>query len=256
MVSMTKKALDGPNSSLAHIRTDASQLLKTSSEAFDSMSKALSLSTSSIVDGIAKLKLVEAVPRPKGGEEEEDEANKTKPSPEKFDPEKIDPQKIINLEKTPPAEGDKEKTPPVDPKGKSIAGQGPEKKDTPLKTADPNQTGPSSPKADESSSFSGEEEDEAEKARKAQLAETDRLGRGAALLLDQQEKADEAKRMEESRVREQEEAARLAAQRPLVTQIQRVPPTGKDIVPFMTDLLPGEDEVLGCRCQRMLPFSQ
>ena len=96
MVSMTKKALDGPNSSLAQIKTEVSQLLKTSSKAFDSMSKALSLSTSSILEGVAKLKLEEAVPCSKGGEE--DEAKKTKPSPEK-----IDPEKIINLEKTPPS---------------------------------------------------------------------------------------------------------------------------------------------------------
>ena len=125
-----------------------------------------------------------------------------------------------------------------------------------MKTVDPTQTGPSSPKADESSGFSEEEEDEAEKARKAKLAETERLGRETALLLQQEVEAEEARRREERRLREQEEAVRLAARRPLVTQIQRVPPTGKDIVPFMTYLLPGEDEVLGCRCQRMLPFSQ
>ena len=52
MVSMTKKALDGPNSSLAKIKEDVSTLLKTSSEAFDSLSKALSLNTSSILEGI------------------------------------------------------------------------------------------------------------------------------------------------------------------------------------------------------------
>ena len=80
------------------------------------MSKALSLSTSSILEGIANLKLEEAVPRSKG-REEEDEAKKTKPSPEK-----IDPEKIINLEKTPPSPGaQKEKTPPEATKDKSIA---------------------------------------------------------------------------------------------------------------------------------------
>ena len=50
MVKMTKAALDGPNSDLAKIKEDVSALLKTSSEAFDSMSKALSLSTSSILE--------------------------------------------------------------------------------------------------------------------------------------------------------------------------------------------------------------
>ena len=63
MVLMTKKALDGPNSSLAKIQEDMSTLLKTSSKAFDSLSKALSLNTSSILDGIANLKLDEAIPR-------------------------------------------------------------------------------------------------------------------------------------------------------------------------------------------------
>ena len=186
MVLMTKKALDGPNSDLATIKGDVSTLLKTSSQAFDSFSKALSLSTSSIMEGIAKLKLEEAVPRSKGGEE--DEAKKTKPSPEK-----IDPEKIINLEKTPPAEEEKEKTPPADPKGKTIdAGKGPEKKETPLKTADPTKPVPSSPKADESksSSFPGDE-DEAEEARKAHLAETERLGREASLRLQKEVEEDE-----------------------------------------------------------------
>ncbi|KAL4583107.1 hypothetical protein LXL04_007671 [Taraxacum kok-saghyz] len=207
----------------------------TSFEAFDSMSKALSLSTSSILEGSTNLKLEEAVPRSKRGEE--DEAKKT-PSPEK----------IINLKKTPPTEGEKEKTPPADPKGKSIsAGQGTEKKDTPKKTVDPTKPDPSSPKADESesSSFSREDEYEEERVRKEHLPETERHGREAALLLQKQIEEDEA-RMEERRLREQEEAARLAAQRPLVTQIQRVPPTGNDIVPFMTYLLPGDDEVLDC----------
>ena len=97
MVLMTKRALDGPNSDLAKIKGDVSELLKTSSEAFDSMLKALSLSTSSIMEGFSNLKLEEAVPRSKGGEE--DEASKEKPSPEK-----IDPEKIIDLEKTPPTE--------------------------------------------------------------------------------------------------------------------------------------------------------
>ena len=59
-------------------------------------------------------------------------------------------------------------------------------------------------------------------------------------------KADEARRMEERRLREQEEAARQAAQRPLQTQVQWVPPSGKDIVPFMTYAIPGDDEVLDC----------
>ncbi|KAL4583073.1 hypothetical protein LXL04_007637 [Taraxacum kok-saghyz] len=245
MVLMTKKALDGPNSTIVQIIGDVSALLKTYSQTFDSLSKALSLSTSSILDGIANLKLVEAVLHSKGGEEE-DEANKNKPSSDK-----IDPEKIINLEKTPPTEGpeqEKEKTPPADPKGKTTdAGQGPPKKDTLKKFVDLDKPGPSSPKADESSGFSDEEEeDEAEKARKAKLAETERLGRETALLLDAELKAEEATRMEECRLREQEEATRLAAERTLVTRIQRVPPTGKDIVPFMTYALPGPDEVLDC----------
>ena len=132
MVLMTKKALDGPNSAIVQIWEDVSALLKTSSQQFDSLSKALSLSTSSILDGIANLKLEEAVPRSKGGEEE-DERNRYKPS-------SIDPEKVINLEKTPPTgedEEEKEKTPPVDTKGKTIvAGQGPPKKDTPKKSAE------------------------------------------------------------------------------------------------------------------------
>ncbi|KAL4556404.1 hypothetical protein LXL04_039055 [Taraxacum kok-saghyz] len=187
-------------------------------------------------------KLEEAVPRSKGGDE--DEATKKKPSLEK-----IDPEKIIYLEKTPPSpEAKKKKTPPADPKDKSIAaGQGPEKKETPKKTVDPTKPGPSSPKADESesSSFSGDE-DESEKARKVHLAETECLGTEAALLLQKEQDEEEARRMEERRLREEEEAARLAAQRPIITHVQRVPPTGKDIVPFKTYALPVANEVLDC----------
>ena len=67
MVSMTRQAVDGPNSSLAQIRKDVSELLKTSSESFESISKALALSTSSILDSLANLKLDEAISRSKGG---------------------------------------------------------------------------------------------------------------------------------------------------------------------------------------------
>ena len=109
MVSVTKKALDGPNSSLAQIKDDVKALLKTTTKAFDSVTKALSLSTSSLLDGIANLKLDEAVPQSKGGEKH---GEVSKQSPEK---EKINPEIVINLEKTLPAGGDGEEkeTPPA-----------------------------------------------------------------------------------------------------------------------------------------------
>ena len=154
-----------------------STLLKTSSEAFDSLSKAISLNTSSILDGIAKLKLDEVVPRSKEGEEDLD-ASKKKTSPETTKPETI-----INLEKTPSPEATKEKTPPA-AKGKDTAA-GPKtvKKPSPRKTTDPTKPGPSATNSDDNDSFSGEEEDEEEKARKAHIALTKELGRQAALQL-------------------------------------------------------------------------
>ena len=91
MVLMTKKALDGPTSSIARIQEDVSSLLKTSTESFDSLSKALTLSTSSLMDGIANLKLDEAVPRSKGGEEVEAVYKPTS--------EATKPELVINLEK-------------------------------------------------------------------------------------------------------------------------------------------------------------
>ena len=111
MVQMTRQALDGPTSSIVKIQDDVSALLKASSEHFDSLSKALSLSTSSILNGIANLKLEEDGPHSKGGEEEDDDKYKRSP---------IDPEQVINLEKTPPTEEEeKEQTPPDDRKGKS-----------------------------------------------------------------------------------------------------------------------------------------
>ena len=153
MVRMTKQALDGPNSSLAKIQKDVFALLKTSSKSFDSLSKALSLSISSILDGFAKLKLDEAVPRSKGGEEAE--ANKEKPSAEVTKPENH-----IDLENTPPteatAEEKKEQTPPAASKDKNIvAGKGTVEKTPPKKTTDPTKPGLSSPKSDDDDSFSG-----------------------------------------------------------------------------------------------------
>ena len=62
--------------------------------------------------------------------------------------------------------------------------------------------------------------------------------------------------MEERRPREQEEAARLAAQRPIITQVQRVPPMGKDIVPFRTYDLPGPNEVLDCPMSKNAALTQ
>ena len=155
------------------------------------------------------MKLDEAVPRSKGGEEH-DEASKKNPSPEVTKPESP-----IDLEKAPPTEATTEekteKTPPA-AKGKNIAaGQGPAEKTPPKKTADPTQPGPSSPKSDDDDSFL--KEDEEEKARKAHLAETQRLGR----IREQQ--AFENRRMEERRLREEEAVAKLAAGRNITTQL-------------------------------------
>ena len=142
------------------------------------------------------LKIDEAAPRSKEGEED-DEASKKKPSPEVTKPESP-----IDLEKTPPTEATieekKEKTLPA-AKGKNIAaGIGTAEKTPPKKTVDPTKPGPSSPKSDDDDSFlKDDEEDEQEKARKAHLAETERLGREAALLLQAEQDASENRRMEE-----------------------------------------------------------
>ena len=52
--------------------------------------------------------------------------------------------------------------------------------------------------------------------------------------------------MQERRLREEEAAARLAAGRQFTFEVQRIRPTGRDIVPFRTYALPGRREVLDC----------
>ena len=240
MVSMTMDALYGPTSDLTKIKADTSSLLKTSaeqlktsSEHFDSLSKAISLSTSSLMERIASLKLEEVVPRSKGGEDEEDN-DKHKRSP-------------INLEKTPPRDDEEEdhnKTPPATNKGKdTAAGPSPPKKTTPKTTDNDDQAGPSSPPKDDEISSGFELEDEEEEKRKAERAEQECLGLIEALRLEEEQKQDEARRIEERKLREREKASRQATYRPLIT---RVPPSGNDIVPFITYDLPGPNEVLDC----------
>ena len=111
MVLMTKHALDEPNSSIFKLQKDVSDLLKTTTDAFDSFSKALSLSTSSLLDGLANIKLDEAAPQSKGGDEEEAKKTPTK---------QTKPEVVIDLEKEPTPTA-REPTPSTveDPKGKT-----------------------------------------------------------------------------------------------------------------------------------------
>ncbi|KAL4573684.1 hypothetical protein LXL04_020499 [Taraxacum kok-saghyz] len=115
-------------------------LLKTTTDAFDSFSKELSLSTSSLLDGISNLKLDEAVPRSTGRDVQK--------LPIALESTK--PELVIDLEKEPtpkPEEQEKkESTPPTvtNPKGKSVAASAAATSETtekppPPKTADPTQ---------------------------------------------------------------------------------------------------------------------
>ena len=164
MVKLTQEALAGPSSSLLKIKEDVAELLKTSSEHFDSLSKALSLGTSSILDGLSNLKLDEAHPQSKRGEDEDND--------DKYKRSLIDPNKVINLEKTPPSEEEEKETPPAEEEeaettppdnrkeNSTMSGKGHENNESPKKTAHNDKLGPSSPKGDDtSSSFGGDDEE-------------------------------------------------------------------------------------------------
>ena len=64
---------------------------------------------------------------------------------------------------------------------------------------------------------------------------------------------DESERkLSEERKRREEETAKRAIGKTIITQLQCVPPTGKDIVPFRTYELPGKNEVLDCPRSKVL----
>ena len=67
-----------------------------------------------------------------------------------------------------------------------------------------------------------------------------------------EQEQEEIDRAEERQRREEEETAKLAAERTLSTQLQRIPPTGRDIVPFRTYDLPSKQEVLDCPRSKVL----